>query len=177
MISATICIWSTVKSHVRSVLSHFDMFSGNIAKKKKSHGVMPSWQMQILALWRGLTWLKPCCTESTLIIVGAWINLLTWRERVSSQSIVYKLSISHITEELIASKNKWYIDKMYHTIHENVMTWTHFPHMMTSSNGNIFRVTGHLCGKFTGPRWIPCTKASDAELWCFLWSATELTVE
>ena len=32
--------------------------------------------------------------------------------------------------------------------------------MMTSSNGNIFRVTGH--------RWIPHTKASDVELWCFL---------
>ena len=46
-------------------------------------------------------------------------------------------------------------------------------HMMTSSNGNIFRVTGHLCGEFTGPRWIPRTKASDAELWCFLWSASE----
>ena len=44
---------------------------------------------------------------------------------------------------------------------------------MTSSNGNIFRVTGHLCGEFTGPRWIPHTKASDAELWCFLWSAPE----
>ena len=28
-------------------------------------------------------------------------------------------------------------------------------HMMTSSNGNIFRVTGHLCGEFTGHRWIP----------------------
>ena len=27
--------------------------------------------------------------------------------------------------------------------------------MMTSSNGNIFRVTGHLCGEFIGPRWIP----------------------
>ena len=39
--------------------------------------------------------------------------------------------------------------------------------MMTSSNGNIYRVTGHLCGKFTGPRWIPHTKARDAELWCF----------
>ena len=25
-------------------------------------------------------------------------------------------------------------------------------------------------GKCTGPRWIPCTKASDAELWCFVWS-------
>ena len=45
--------------------------------------------------------------------------------------------------------------------------------MMTSSNGNIFRVTGHLCGEFTGARWIPHTKASDAEFWCFLWSAPE----
>ena len=30
--------------------------------------------------------------------------------------------------------------------------------MMTSSNGNTFRVTGHLCGEFTGPRWIPRIK-------------------
>ena len=44
-------------------------------------------------------------------------------------------------------------------------------YMMTSSNGNIFRVTGHLRGEFTGDRWIPHTKASDAELWCLLWSA------
>ena len=48
----------------------------------------------------------------------------------------------------------------------------YFP-MMTSSNGKIFRVTGHLCGKFTGPRWISRTKASDAELWCFLWFTSE----
>ena len=41
--------------------------------------------------------------------------------------------------------------------------------MMTSPNGNIFRATGPLCGKFTSHRWIPLTKASDAELWCFLW--------
>ena len=40
--------------------------------------------------------------------------------------------------------------------------------MMTSSNGNIFRVTGHLRGEFTGHRWIPRTKASVAKLWCFL---------
>ena len=42
---------------------------------------------------------------------------------------------------------------------------------MTSSNGNIFRVTDPLCGEFTGHRWITLTKASIAELWCFLWSA------
>ena len=35
--------------------------------------------------------------------------------------------------------------------------------MVTSSNGNIFRVTGPLCGEFTGHRWIPRTKASDAD--------------
>ena len=45
--------------------------------------------------------------------------------------------------------------------------------MMTSSNRNIFRVTGHLCGKFIGHQWILRTKTSDAELWCFLWPAPE----
>ena len=39
--------------------------------------------------------------------------------------------------------------------HDDVIKWKHF------------RVTDHLCGEFTGPQWIPRTKASDAELWCF----------
>ena len=35
-----------------------------------------------------------------------------------------------------------------------------------------------LCeGGFIGHRWIPLTRATDAELWCLLWSATEQTVE
>ena len=37
--------------------------------------------------------------------------------------------------------------------------------IMTSSNGNILHITGHLRREFTGHRWIPRTKASDAELW------------
>ena len=45
--------------------------------------------------------------------------------------------------------------------HDDVIKW------------NIFRVTGPLCGEFSCDRWIPLTKASDAELWCFLWSAPE----
>ena len=49
--------------------------------------------------------------------------------------------------------------------------------MMMSSDGNIFRITGHLCGEFTGHQWIPRTKASDAELWCILWSAPEWMVK
>ena len=49
--------------------------------------------------------------------------------------------------------------------------------MMTSSNETIFRVTGLLCREFTGLRWIPRTKASDVEIWCFLWSAPKQAVE
>ena len=55
---------------------------------------------------------------------------------------------------------------------EPVAIILHFS-MMTSSNGNIIRVTGHLVGEFTGPWWFPRTKASGAELWSFLWSASE----
>ena len=49
--------------------------------------------------------------------------------------------------------------------------------MMTSSNGTFFRVTDPFIGEFTGDRLIPFTKASDTELWCFLWSSPEQTVE
>ena len=48
--------------------------------------------------------------------------------------------------------------------------------MMTSSNGKIFRVTGHSWGESTGDWWIPLTKASDGALLCFIWSAPEQTV-
>ena len=42
-------------------------------------------------------------------------------------------------------------------------------HMMMSSNGNIFRVTGHLCGEFTGPEFPtqrPVTRALMFSLIC-----------
>ena len=41
--------------------------------------------------------------------------------------------------------------------------------MITSSNGNIFRVTGPLWGESTDSRWIPLTKASDGKFWCFFY--------
>ena len=54
----------------------------------------------------------------------------------------------------------------------------HFMDVMTmSSNGGIFHVTGPLFGEFTGQWWIPLKKASDMELWCFLWSGPEQMVE
>ena len=45
--------------------------------------------------------------------------------------------------------------------HDDVIKWKHFPRYWPFVRG-IHR-----------SRWIPSTKASDAELWCFLWSAPE----
>ena len=52
-------------------------------------------------------------------------------------------------------------------------------YMIASSNWDIICVIGHLCVEFTGHRWISLSKASDDELWCFLWSAPikQYTVE
>ena len=51
-----------------------------------------------------------------------------------------------------------------------------YQHMMSSSNGNIFHVTGPLWGESTGHRRIPL-KSQCHRVWCFLWSALEQTVE
>ena len=64
----------------------------------------------------------------------------------------------------------WTFAIRLHTRHWNTCSFEHQMFnwfMMTSSNGNIFRDTGHLCGEFTGHRWFPRTKASHAELWYF----------
>ena len=45
--------------------------------------------------------------------------------------------------------------------HDDVIKWKHFPRYWPFVRG------------IHGSRGIPRTKASDAELWCFLWSAPE----
>ena len=47
--------------------------------------------------------------------------------------------------------------------HDDVIKWTHFPRYWPFVRGIH--------------QWIPHTKAGDAKLCCFLWSAPELTVE
>ena len=51
-------------------------------------------------------------------------------------------------------------------VYDDVIRWKRFP-----------RYWPFVGGKFTGHRWIPLTKASDAELWCFLWFEPEQTIE
>ena len=52
--------------------------------------------------------------------------------------------------------------------------------MMTLTIGNIFRITGLVWRESTGHHRSPVDpphKTSDAEIWCFLWSAPEHTTE
>ena len=85
--------------------------------------------------------------------------------------VYFPLSFAVFLKKVINSRmhNK---SRHYKTISSCFPTEWHFNIL-----GNIFRVTGPLCGEFTSHRWIPLTKASDAELWCFLWSAPEWTVK
>ena len=54
-------------------------------------------------------------------------------------------------------------DAVYH------MQYAHGSNMMTSSNGNISPVAGHLCGEFTGHRRIPRTMFSLICTWINGW--------
>ena len=108
------------------------------------------------AAWIQLLVIYPC-------LVVAWIS--GTKHMIPRFWCMPLLSLMH--DEVMAWK-RWWGDS---TCHKGPVI------MMTPSNGNNFRVTGLLYGKFTGHRWIPRTKATDAELWCFLLSAPEPTAK
>ena len=55
-------------------------------------------------------------------------------------------------------------DTQYLTLPDDVIKWKHFPYYW------------RFVREFTGHRWIPRRKASDADLWCFLWYVPGQTV-
>ena len=112
-----------------------------------------------------------CVQKWRHFVLGRWVKNTTY---VSMDS---NISLAASRRHYVIRTNVDSIHQHLHTasgqselVYQPAYKWLM---MMTSSNGNIVRVTGHLCGEFTGHRWIPRTKASDAELWCFLWSAPE----
>ena len=92
-------------------------------------------------------------------------NSHTWHDEIKLYLRISKRNTKwHPTLEQRTPKNQSYRLSWGAT---DQCTMSHFTYihiiMMTSSNGNIFRVTGPLCGDFTGPRWIPRTKASSIQ--------------
>ena len=115
---------------------------------------------------------------SNLILISTYIYIyftITKREigKLNTHSPAYYIrdSWENITEKILYVESLQ-VYTMIIMIQCNVYTKEHdhqfimYPirciYMMTSSNGNLFRVTGPLCGEITCHRWIPHTKASDA---------------
>ena len=91
-------------------------------------------------------------TTMNSFLISTIINIwLSW----SSYSNV---SVAVVISNIIEVPQCWYIvlSNMYVCIkHGAGLTQLSIFNTMTSSNGNIIRVTGHLYEEFTGHRWIP----------------------
>ena len=91
-------------------------------------------------------------------VTSQW-SVLTSRSVLTSQSRYP--NINH-TCNVISKYDNYYLLTPQNRVHELDLSLGAVAIMTTSSNGNIFRVTGPLCGEFDGDRWIPRTKASDS---------------
>ena len=140
------------------------------------NGLSPGRCQAIIWTSAGILWIGPLGTNFR----ENWIRIQTLAfkkmplKMSSAKWRTFCLGLNVLTCFFIVLYQVWcYWD--FPTSHDNMAIFIFF--IMTSSNGNIIRVTGPLCWEFTGHPWIPHPNASDAELWCFLWSAPEQTVE
>ena len=105
-----------------------------------------------------------CCREpwQLLFLPLPWLRKQrTWLQLSQAQG--KSQMITSVFFNVYLSKNFWQILELL------VNSGALMIIKITSSNRNIFRVTGHLFGELTGHQWIPHTKASDAELWYFFY--------
>ena len=106
---------------------------------------------------------------------GWWFETLSWslwRHCNDLVRFIYELLLCYLSlgfcplltlhqAHLIPHYGKYQEWNKYGVAHDDVIKWKHFPRNWPFVWG-IHR-----------SRWIPHTKASDAELWCFLWSASK----
>ena len=83
-----------------------------------------------------------------------WIKI--WYQSAWSEQVY---GPQHQWSRILNSIEHWFSEKTNPSTTKEMVGWR-FPDlsrkfMMTSSNGNIFRVTGPLCGEFTGPGEFP----------------------
>ena len=89
-------------------------------------------------------------------------TIITWRPIPTSYHLTTRKCVTRVFI-CQTGVEVWVV--WYTWSHDDVIKWKHFPRYWPFVRG-IHR-----------SRWIPRTKASDAELWCLLWSAPELTIE
>ena len=98
---------------------------------------------------------NPACNKLNFSVnVGVTITMMYMCVTIYSYIIFHNLLIINVWWSLYGSVG-------HHRPHDDVINWKHIPRYWP------------FVRDFTGDRWIPRTKASDAELWCFLWSAPD----
>ena len=115
----------------------------------------------------GSIFIKDCFQQtSTLIHVMAWrISHYLKQWSLSSLNIYVPLRKEEIRFIQCHSNRPAEVRDACWRFYDDVIEWKHSPRSCP------------LRGKFIGQRWIPLTKASDADLWWFLWSAPEQTLK
>ena len=104
---------------------------------------------------------------SMLYFSVEWLYYSLHLPRVDKMSLKCQLCqlFSHLRNASLNVAHGWILNDICWSqnslFHDDVTKWKHFPRNWPFVRG-IHR-----------SRWIPHTKASDAELWCFLWSAPE----
>ena len=151
-------------------------------------GQMPMYNVSLLMLWIDVLnkfhlrltpgqWMPKDSID--YIFTLGFVSVGLWMTRLS-QTTNHHLTKCRLNSNM-SLQSTWTV--IWHNVFVSVSTarvdsWSVLEnHLMTSTNGNIFHVTGPLWGESSGRRWIPLTKAIDAELLCFLWSMAEQTVE
>ena len=89
-----------------------------------------------------------------------WVSFMSYLEKSD-----HEILRVHCTQLLLIRNNGGLLWAAYLWKHDDVIKWKHFLCYWPFVRG-IHR-----------SRWIPRTKASDVELWCFLWSGPEWMVE
>ena len=95
------------------------------------------------------------CTQTTKVYCS--LRWLTRKSIGMLPTVPLAIALTWPTTDLpLGAAIPFQLCRLLLAIH--LIKYAHHFFMMTSSNANIFRVTGLLWGESTGPRWIPPTK-------------------
>ena len=129
----------------------------------------------IMCRWGLATWhiyMPARWVESSLLV-----QVMSW--------CLFSSTINYTSDELLSRHRRWanisnlnQITNIFYQkfAFESVISQTSDILSGPETKWKHFCVTVPLWGECTGHRWIPLTKASDAEVWCFLWPAPEQTL-
>ena len=128
------------------------MLSAVKHRQKKIHQALPCAEISTLFTANSGIWASTEIPKSWHIILLT-VNCIN--THLLSAYIVYSQLLCDCPWELAPTIRR-----------DDVIKWKHF--------SRYWRL---IYGEFTGQRWIPRTKASDARGWCFRWSAPEGNAE